>query len=55
MSDATRLLADPSDFSAWNEAFAATFPPPRPARTTLVAGLPLPGLLVELQLTAAMA
>jgi 2-iminobutanoate/2-iminopropanoate deaminase len=48
-------LADPSDFPAWNEAFAATFPPPRPARTTLVAGLPLPGLLVELQLTAAVA
>jgi 2-iminobutanoate/2-iminopropanoate deaminase len=48
-------LADPSDFPAWNEAFAATFPPPRPARTTLVAGLPLPGLLVELQLTAARA
>jgi 2-iminobutanoate/2-iminopropanoate deaminase len=46
-------LADASDFSAWNTAFAAAFPPPRPARTTLVAGLPLPGLLVELQLTAA--
>jgi 2-iminobutanoate/2-iminopropanoate deaminase len=46
-------LADPSDFAAWNAGFEAAFPPPRPARTTLVAGLPLPGLLVELQLTAA--
>ena len=34
-------------------AIAAAFPPPRPARTTLVAELPLPGLLIELQLTAA--
>ena len=48
-------LADPSDFAAWNAGFAAAFPPPRPARTTLVAGLPLDGLLVELQLTAAIA
>jgi 2-iminobutanoate/2-iminopropanoate deaminase len=46
-------LADAGDFPAWNAGFAATFPPPRPARTTLIAGLPLPGLLVELQLTAA--
>jgi 2-iminobutanoate/2-iminopropanoate deaminase len=48
-------LADAADFAAWNAGYAATFPPPRPARTTLVAGLPLPGLLVELQLTAAIA
>jgi 2-iminobutanoate/2-iminopropanoate deaminase len=48
-------LADPGDFAAWNAGFTETFPPPRPARTTLVAGLPLPGLLVELQLTAAIA
>jgi 2-iminobutanoate/2-iminopropanoate deaminase len=48
-------LANASDFEAWNAGFAAAFPPPRPARTTLVAGLPLPGLLVELQLTAAVA
>ncbi|MFL5870471.1 MAG: RidA family protein [Solirubrobacterales bacterium] len=48
-------LADASDFPAWNAGFADTFSAPRPARTTLVAGLPLPGLLVELQLTAAVA
>ena len=47
-------LADRADFAEWNAQFAATFPPPRPARTTLVvAGFPVPGLLVEVQLTAA--
>lgn len=47
-------LVDAGDFAEWNRQFAEAFPPPRPARTTLVvAGLPLPGLLVELQLTAA--
>ena len=47
-------LTDQAQFAEWNSQYAAAFPPPRPARTTLVvAGLPLPGLLVELQLTAA--
>ena len=47
-------LADRADFAEWNAQFAATFPPPRPARTTLVvAGFPVEGLLVEVQLTAA--
>jgi 2-iminobutanoate/2-iminopropanoate deaminase len=47
-------LTDRAQFAAWNAEFAATFPPPRPARTTLVVEqLPLPGLLVEVQLTAA--
>jgi 2-iminobutanoate/2-iminopropanoate deaminase len=47
-------LTDPANFGAWNTEYAATFPPPRPARTTLVVeSLPLPGLLVEVQLTAA--
>lgn len=48
-------LADAADFAAWNAGYLATFPAPRPARTTLIAGLPLPGLLVEIQLTAAVA
>jgi 2-iminobutanoate/2-iminopropanoate deaminase len=47
-------LRDRSDFAAWNAAYAASFPPPRPARTTLIADFPIDGLLVELQLTAAM-
>ena len=45
-------LADPADFGAWNEAFTRAFPDPRPARTTTIGTLPLPGLLVELQVTA---
>jgi 2-iminobutanoate/2-iminopropanoate deaminase len=46
-------LADRSDFPAWNRVFVDRFPTPRPARTTLVTGLPLPGLLIEIQVTAA--
>lgn len=45
-------LADRADFGAWNEAFTRTFADPRPARTTTIGALPLPGLLVELQVTA---
>jgi 2-iminobutanoate/2-iminopropanoate deaminase len=45
-------LTNPADFPAWNEAYARTFPDPRPARTTTIGRLPLPGLLVELQVTA---
>jgi 2-iminobutanoate/2-iminopropanoate deaminase len=45
-------LADAADFPAWNELFAKSFPAPRPARTTTIGELPLPGLLVELQVTA---
>lgn len=46
-------LSDPKNFGAWNVGYEAAFPPPRPARTTLVSELPLPGLLIEVQLTAA--
>lgn len=48
-------LARPNDFEAWNAVFAEAFPGPRPARTTTVVGFPVPGLLVELQVTAAVA
>jgi 2-iminobutanoate/2-iminopropanoate deaminase len=48
-------LARPADFEAWNAVFAESFPRSRPARTTLVAGFPVPGLLVEIQVTAAIA
>src|SRR4051812_26213999 len=47
------ILADPGDFRAWNDAFVASFPEPRPSRTTIVAGFVVPGMLVELQVTAA--
>lgn len=49
-------LADRSDFAEWNARYAATFPDPRPARTTLIVGpdgFPVDGLLIEIQLTAA--
>jgi 2-iminobutanoate/2-iminopropanoate deaminase len=47
-------LVDRGDFAELNRQYAEAFPPPRPARTTLVvAGLPIEGLLVELLLTAA--
>ena len=45
-------LTDAADFPEWNVHYARAFAPPRPARTTLIAGLPLPGLLIELQVTA---
>jgi 2-iminobutanoate/2-iminopropanoate deaminase len=46
-------LANASDFGAWNQAFAEAFPPPRPVRTTLVSGFTVPGMLIEVQVTAA--
>ena len=46
-------LVNRGDFGELNAQFAAAFEPPRPARSTFViAGLPVEGLLVELQLTA---
>jgi 2-iminobutanoate/2-iminopropanoate deaminase len=45
-------LADAADFAAWNRVFAETFPR-RPARTTLVTAFAVPGVLIELQVTAA--
>jgi len=48
-------LDDRRYFADWNRIFTARFPNPRPARTTLVTGLPLPGLLIEIQVTAAVA
>ncbi len=46
------FLADPADFSGWNEAFAARFPADPPARTTLVSALVVPGMRVEVQAVA---
>jgi len=54
-SDVLRVecfLADAGDFAAWNEAWCERFEPPRPARMTLVAGFAMPGILIELQVTA---
>lgn len=45
-------LADAADFDAWNRIYRERFPQAPPARTTLVAGFAVPGLLIELQVTA---
>jgi reactive intermediate/imine deaminase len=44
-------LTDPADFAAMNLVYDELIPPPRPARTTVYAGLP-PGLRVELDALA---
>jgi 2-iminobutanoate/2-iminopropanoate deaminase len=46
------FLADPGDFAAWNRIWSAYFTSPRPARTTVVADFAVPGILIELQVTA---
>ena len=46
------FLADPQDFPAWNRIWSEYFAAPRPARTTVVAGFAVPGILIELQVTA---
>jgi len=40
------------DFAAWNRLWAETFPAPRPARTTVCAEFVLPGMLIEVEVTA---
>lgn len=46
-------LADAADFPAWNRLWSEYFAAPRPARTTVVADFAVPGILIELQVTAA--
>jgi 2-iminobutanoate/2-iminopropanoate deaminase len=48
-------LADAAHFADWNRLYAEYFPAPRPARTTLVSGFAVPGLLIEVQVTAGIA
>ena len=45
-------LADAADFPAWNRLWAEHFPPPRPVRTTIVTGFTVPGMLIEVEVTA---
>jgi 2-iminobutanoate/2-iminopropanoate deaminase len=45
-------LADARDFEAWNRIWAETFPSPRPVRTTIVTGFTVPGMLIEVEVTA---
>lgn len=44
-------LTDVADFAAMNEAYAAAFSEPYPARTTVYVGLP-PGMLIEADVVA---
>lgn len=44
------LRAD--DFDAWNELWTEYFPAPRPVRTTIVTGFTVPGMLIEIEVTA---
>jgi len=46
------FLADAADFTAWNRLWSEHFAAPRPARTTVVADFAVPGILIELQVTA---
>lgn len=46
------FLADAADFAAWNRIFRERFAAAPPARTTVVAGFAVEGLLIELQVTA---
>ena len=45
-------LAKADDFASWNGIWAETFPPPRPVRTTIVTGFTVPGMLIEVEVTA---
>jgi 2-iminobutanoate/2-iminopropanoate deaminase len=46
------FLHDAADFPAWNRIWSEHFAAPRPARTTVVADFAVPGILIELQVTA---
>ncbi|MEZ5076323.1 MAG: RidA family protein [Solirubrobacterales bacterium] len=48
----TVYLTNPGDFAAFNEAWSAKFGDHRPARATVLAGLLLDGLVVEIMATA---
>lgn len=45
-------LLEASDFAAWNRVWAEYFPAPRPVRTTIVTGFTVPGMRIEVEVTA---
>jgi 2-iminobutanoate/2-iminopropanoate deaminase len=45
-------LLHAEDFAAWNRVWAEYFPAPRPVRTTIVTGFTVPGMLIEVEVTA---
>lgn len=46
------LLASPTDFAGFNEAYALCFPADAPARYVAKLGVDLPGILVSIRMTA---
>ena len=46
-------LSDPADFGEWNRLWAEYFPPPRPVTNDVVAGFVIPGMRIEVEVTAA--
>ena len=52
---ATVYISNLADFKGFNEAWAGEFGAHQPARATVVAGLLLPGLVVEIQTIAVVA
>jgi len=46
------FLADVGDFAAMDQVYADIFPRPLPARTTVGAAFPVPGMLVEIDCVA---
>ncbi|HEX2303824.1 MAG TPA: RidA family protein [Gaiella sp.] len=45
-------LLHAEDFGEWNRLWAETFASPRPVRTTIVTGFTVPGMLIEVEVTA---
>ena len=46
------LLANPADFAAFNEEYAAFFPDDKPARYVAKLGVDIPNILVSIRMTA---
>ncbi len=46
------FLADVGDFAAMDQVYSGMFPRPLPARTTVGAAFPVPGMLVEIDCVA---
>ena len=45
-------LLHPDNFGVWSAIWAEYFPAPRPVRTTIVTGFTVPGMLIEVEVTA---
>jgi 2-iminobutanoate/2-iminopropanoate deaminase len=45
-------LLNLEDFGSWNNLWSEYFPAPRPVRTTICTGFAVPGMLIEVEVTA---